>query len=148
MRFRQGDHDPAVEILAIQDVYLVSAPCQQAGDVGLRKKAAHVLGKEERTRVSEDQCAIRPFGRWLQAMAIKRASFSPSRIGSMGGRFSLLPLKGCVEPLDHKALANTFRDEVRKEVEAAYRRTDFFDQRRRSGSWAGGLAAVVIGRAA
>ena len=31
--------------------------------VGLRKEAAHVLGKEERPRVSEEQCAIRPFGR-------------------------------------------------------------------------------------
>ncbi len=56
-------HDPAVEILTVQDVYLVSAPCQQAGDVGLRKEAAHVPGEEERSRVSEEQCAIRSFGR-------------------------------------------------------------------------------------
>ena len=56
-------HDAAVEILAIQDVDLVGAPSQQAGDVGLREETTHASGEKEDTSVAEEQCAARPLGR-------------------------------------------------------------------------------------
>ena len=55
-------HDPAVEVLAVQDVDLVRASSQQAGDVRLREEMAHALGEEEHSRVSEEQPVARPLG--------------------------------------------------------------------------------------
>ena len=56
-------HDAAVEILAIQDVHLVGASCEQTGDVGLWKKAARILGEEEHSGVPEEQRTVRSFSR-------------------------------------------------------------------------------------
>ena len=53
--FLDVGHKPTVEILAIQDVNLVLALCQQTGDVGLREEMTHVTGEEEDTRISEEQ---------------------------------------------------------------------------------------------
>ena len=48
-------HKPTVKILAIQDVNLVLALCQQTGDVGLREEMTHVTGEEEHARIAEKQ---------------------------------------------------------------------------------------------
>ena len=47
---------------------------------------------------------LRPFGGWLQARAIKRASFSPSRIGSMGGRSRFFRSRAASSPWSTKRL--------------------------------------------
>ena len=48
-------HDTAVEVLAIEDVHLVGALGQEAGDVGLVEEVPDVLGEEEDTRVAEEK---------------------------------------------------------------------------------------------
>ena len=55
-------HKPAVKILAIQDVNLILALCQQTGDVGLREEMTHVTGEEEHTRISEKQFVAHSLG--------------------------------------------------------------------------------------
>ena len=55
-------HNPAVEVLAVQDTNLVRALAQQAGDVRLREETAHVPCEEEHARVSEEQLVARPLG--------------------------------------------------------------------------------------
>ena len=55
-------HDPTGEVLAVQDVDLVRAFRQQAGDVRFRKEAPHVPGEEEHAGVSKKQPVTCPLG--------------------------------------------------------------------------------------
>jgi hypothetical protein len=55
-------HKPTVKVLAIQDVNLVLALCQQTGDVGLREEMTHVTGEEEHPRISEEQFVSHSLG--------------------------------------------------------------------------------------
>ena len=56
-------HNPAAEVLSVQDVDLIRVPRQQTGDVGVRKKTPHVLGEKEHPGVAEEQFLPGALGR-------------------------------------------------------------------------------------
>ena len=58
--FDVGD-DSAIEILAVQNVYLVGSFGQQAGHIRLRKEAACVLCEEKHASVAKEQFAVHAF---------------------------------------------------------------------------------------
>ena len=56
-------HNPAAEVLSVQDVDFIRIPRQQTGDVSVRKEPPHVLGEKEHSGIAEEQFLPGALGR-------------------------------------------------------------------------------------